>query len=105
MIECIYLEEAKYLDDFRIFLRFNDGKSGIVDLKETVYKHTAASPLRESEAFSKFYLDSWPTLAWDCKFDVAPETLYDKCEAAGQSCPKSRSTFALAASLRRNNLF
>ena len=81
MIECIYIEEAKYLDGFRIFLRFNDGKSGIVDLKETVYKHAAASELREPEAFSRFYLDSWPTLAWDCGFDVAPETLYEKCEA------------------------
>ena len=81
MIECIYIEEAKYLDGFRIFLRFNDGKSGVVDLKETIYRHAVASPLREQEAFSQFYLDSWPTLAWDCGFDVAPETLYEKCEA------------------------
>jgi len=83
MIECIYLEEAKYIDNFRIFLRFNDGKSGVVDLKETVYRYAAASPLREPETFSKFYLDSWPTLAWNCGFDVAPETLYEKCEPVG----------------------
>jgi hypothetical protein len=83
MIECIYLEEAKYLDNFRIFLRFSDGKSGIVDHKETVYRHAVANPLREPEAFSRFYLDSWPTLALDCGFDVAPENLYKKCELLG----------------------
>ena len=79
MIECIYLAEAKYLDGFRILLRFNDGKPGIVDIKETIYRYFAASTLREPEAFSRFYLDSWPTLAWDCGFDVPPEALYEKC--------------------------
>lgn len=83
MIDCIYLEEAKYLDGFRIFLKFNDGKSGVVDLKETVFRHPIATPLRELKVFSKFYLDSWPTLAWDCGFNVAPETLYEKCKSLG----------------------
>jgi hypothetical protein len=59
MADCIYLEKAKYIDNFRLFLRFNDGQSGVVDLKETIYRHAAASPLRDPEAFSKFYLDSW----------------------------------------------
>jgi len=83
MKDCVYLKEAKYLGEFRVFLVFNDGKSGEVDLKETVNKHAAASPLRRPQAFSQFYLDSWPTLAWDCGFDVAPETLYEKCEQSG----------------------
>ena len=80
MRECVYIEEAKYLGEFRVFLRFNDGKAGQVDLKDIVYKYAIASPLREPEAFSRFFLDSWPTLAWDCGFDVAPETLYERCE-------------------------
>ena len=83
MKECVYLKEAKYLGEFRVYLEFNDGKSGEVDLKETVHAHAAARPLRRPEAFSKFHLDSWPTLAWDCGFDVAPETLYEKCGPAG----------------------
>lgn len=79
-MQCVYLKEARYLGDFRVFLKFNDGKSGEVDLRETVYKHSAASTLREPKAFAKFHLDSWPTLVWDCGFDIAPETLYEKCE-------------------------
>lgn len=72
----IYLAEAHYIEDFRIFLKFNTGESGEADLKETVFKYDAAKPLRNPKVFSKFYLDSWPTLAWECGFDVAPESLY-----------------------------
>lgn len=79
-MKCVYIKEAKYLGEFRVFLRFNDGKAGEVDLKDTVYKHAAASPLRKPQSFAQFHLDPWPTLAWDCGFDVAPETLYEKCE-------------------------
>ncbi len=76
-MQCVYLKEAKYLGEFRIFLVFNDDKSGVVDLREIIHKYAAASPLRESNDFAQFYLDSWPTLAWDCGFDIAPETLYE----------------------------
>jgi hypothetical protein len=88
MKECVYLKEAKYLGDFRVFLEFNDGRSGEVDLRETVHAYAAASPLRDPQAFSRFHLDSWPTLAWDCGFDVAPETLYEKCEPAAAAAPE-----------------
>lgn len=84
MKECVYVKEAKYLGEFRFFLEFSDGKSGEVDLKETVQKYSAASPLREPQVFSRFHLDSWPTLAWDCGFDVAPETLYEKWKVRHQ---------------------
>ncbi|MEA1952012.1 MAG: DUF2442 domain-containing protein [Planctomycetota bacterium] len=80
-MECVYLKEAKYIKDFVVLLTFNDGKTGKVDLKDIVYKYDIASPLRIPENFSKFHLDSWPTLAWDCGFDVAPESLYERCES------------------------
>ena len=75
-MDSVYLIEARYIKDFKIFLKFNTGESGEVDLKETILKYEAAVPLRDSKVFSKFYLDSWPTLAWECGFDVAPESLY-----------------------------
>ena len=81
-MECVYLEEAKYLSGFRVFLRFNDGRAGEIDLEDVVYKHAAAISLRDTAVFARFHLDSWPTLAWDCGFDVAPESLYEKCEQA-----------------------
>ncbi|GAB6058329.1 DUF2442 domain-containing protein [Desulfonatronum parangueonense] len=89
-MECVYLKDAQYVDDFRVFLRFNDGKSGEVDLKDIVHKHAIAAPLRKPETFSRFYLDSWPTLAWDCGFDIAPEKLYEMCKP--QALPDGNST-------------
>jgi len=78
-MDCIYLIEARYIKDFKVFLKFNTGKSGEADLKDIIFKYDIASPLRESKNFSEFFLDSWPTLAWKCGFDIAPEKLYEKC--------------------------
>ncbi len=75
-MSCVYLTEAYYIKDFKVFLKFNTGESGEVDLKETISKYKIAAPLQDPKVFSGFYLDSWPTLAWECGFDVAPETLY-----------------------------
>jgi len=81
-MECVYLKKAEYLHDFKIHLEFNDGKSGEVDLKDTIREYAAASALRDPAEFAKFHLDAWPTLAWDCGFDLAPESLYEKCRAS-----------------------
>ncbi len=78
-MQSVYLEKAQYRSDFKIYLVFNDGKSGEVDLKDTIHEYDEASPLRNPSEFAKFHLDSWPTLAWDCGFDLAPESLYEKC--------------------------
>ena len=76
MAECISVQEARYLNDYRIWLRFNTGESGEVDLRTLIFKFPAAASLREKSEFAKFYLDEWPTLAWECGFDVDPEYLY-----------------------------
>ena len=75
-MNCVYILKAKYVKDFKIFVTFNTFESGEVDLKDVVYRYEIAKPLRDASVFSKFYLDSWPTLAWDCGFDIAPESLY-----------------------------
>ncbi len=79
-MECVYLTNARYLNDYQIYIEFNDGKAGTVDLKDTIYQYKQAEPLQDKQVFSQFYLDSWPTLAWDCGFDIAPESLYEKCK-------------------------
>ncbi len=67
------MNEAKYLQDFRIWLSFNDGSSGIVDLSrelgEGVFK-----PLNDKSYFRRFKV-RWHTLAWDNGADFAPEFL------------------------------
>lgn len=72
----VSVTEARHVDGYRIWLRFNTQESGIVDLAELIAGSPAALLLRDTDSFARFHLDSWPTLAWPCGFDVAPETLY-----------------------------
>jgi hypothetical protein len=75
-MECISILEARYVKDYRVFIKFNTGESGEVDLKDIIFRYKIAEPLRDPIKFSRFYLNSWPTLTWDCGFDVDPESLY-----------------------------
>ncbi len=82
----VFIVEAKYVADYRVFLRFNTGESGEANLKDLIFKYEAAKSLRDPEQFAQFFLDSWPTLAWECGFDVAPESLYYRL--TGNVAPK-----------------
>ena len=79
-MECVFLKDAKYINDYKIFVEFNNGKSGQVDLRDIINKYAIAAQLKDPKKFAQFHFDSWPTLVWDCGFDIAPETLYEKCE-------------------------
>ena len=74
----ISIQEAKYQDGYRIWLKFNTGESGIADLTDLLHKYKAATSLLNTDEFKRFYLDEWPTLAWPCGFDLAPESLYER---------------------------
>jgi hypothetical protein len=82
--ECAYLLDAEYRHGFKVFVRFNTGEAGEIDLSEVISTYDAAAPLRDQKLFSEFYLDSWPTLAWSCGFDIAPEVLLNKLQASQQ---------------------
>jgi len=74
----IAINAAEYQRDYQIKLTFNTGEQGIVDLSDLIEKYAIAHPLKNVNEFKQFYLDKWPTLAWSCGFDVAPETLYER---------------------------
>ncbi len=73
----IYLKDAKYLDGYRVMLSFNDGSEGVADLSDSL-DGEIFEPLNDMNYFSKFSLDSWPTLSWPNGADIAPEYLYKK---------------------------
>jgi len=70
-LEIVSVIEAHYLDNYRVWLRFNTGEEGIVDLSDVVERYSAAKPLQDKALFAAFVLDGWPTLAWPCGFDMA----------------------------------
>lgn len=78
------ITSAEYEAEYRIRVRFRDGKSGVVDLKPLIDKGGVFSALREIDAFRAFSIDpEWHVLSWeDGRLDVAPETIYE--EATGE---------------------
>ncbi|MBF0109082.1 MAG: DUF2442 domain-containing protein [Magnetococcales bacterium] len=69
----VVVQSVEYLDDDRLRLTFNSGESGVADRAELVRSTPGAAPLRNQEEFRRVFLDEWPTLAWPCGFDLAPE--------------------------------
>jgi hypothetical protein len=71
----LHVTEAKYLRDYVIWLRFNDGAEGEVDL-EAELEGEVFGPLRDLEQFKKFRVDpELDTVVWDNGADLAPEFL------------------------------
>ena len=72
MIEVI---EAKYLGDYKIWLKFNNGESGEVNL-ETELWGPVFEPLKDKKIFSRFKVSSTlGTITWENEADFAPEFL------------------------------
>ena len=74
----LHVREARYVRDYVIWLRFNDGAEGEVDFKNEL-EGEMFEPLRELSRFRRLRVDpEMQTLAWDNGADIAPEFLYEK---------------------------
>jgi hypothetical protein len=70
--------DARYLGDYKVWLEFNDGRKGVVDLSDELHGEEL-EPLRNRDRFSEFYLDyGLASIAWLDGQDFTPEFLYDK---------------------------
>lgn len=74
----VFVSDAKYLEGYRLHLEFSTGEAAEVDLREHIFTspHPEALSLRDPDQFRRFFLDSWPTVAWENGYDIAPERLY-----------------------------
>jgi|SRR5579864_607297 len=73
-----HVVDARYLGDYKVWLEFNDGRKGIVDLVDELHGEEL-EPLRDRDRFSQFYLDyGLASIAWLDGQDFTPEFLYDK---------------------------
>ncbi len=79
----IDLVGMKYLDGYRLELKFADGKKGSVDFAAYLKKGGVYRRFRDAEYFKKAYVNKeLGVLCWPDGVDVAPETLYS--EATGK---------------------
>ncbi len=74
----LHVIQAKYKKDYQIWLKFNDGSEGIVDLKDELYGEIF-EPLKDSKLFKKFKIDKeLETVVWQNGADFAPEFLRNR---------------------------
>jgi len=71
----IHVNDAKYINSYRIWLSFNDGSQGEIDLLPELYGDIF-EPLKDISFFKSFNLEG-RTLSWSNGADFAPEFLRD----------------------------
>ncbi len=74
----LHVVEARYELDYVVFLSFNDGAEGYVDLADELYGEMFA-PLRDRAKFAALRIDpELGTVVWANGADLAPEFLHDR---------------------------
>ena len=76
---------VKALPNYRLDVRFVDGTTGIVDMREMIESPEAGvfEALRSQAAFSRVYL-SFGAVTWSGELDLAPDAMYDEIRANGE---------------------
>ena len=67
------ITQAKYVEEYKISLTFNNGIKKTVDLQPRLYGEVF-EPLKDLDKFKKFSL-SYYTIEWENGADLAPEYL------------------------------
>ena len=70
--------DARYVSEYTVWLRFEDGTQGEVDLSAELYG-PVFEPLKDQAFFSQVRVNpDTGTIEWPNKADFAPEFLYEK---------------------------
>jgi len=78
--------EARPVGGYRVYLRFDDGVAGEVDLAAVISFEGVFAPLRAFDKFVEFEVATdLGTICWPNGADIAPETLY--AAVLQSSCP------------------
>ena len=71
------IENAEYVDGYKISLTFRDGKVGIIDLQNSL-NGKVFEPLKDIENFKRFSIHpEIKILTWESGADIAPEFAYE----------------------------
>jgi hypothetical protein len=64
-------------DDHTLFLVFDDGKEGVLDMKP-VLEFGVFQRIKDVDRFKRVRI-AFDTIEWDCGVDLDPEYVYEKC--------------------------
>jgi hypothetical protein len=80
------IEEVRHRGGYRLYLRFDDGVEGVIDLADVIQFHGVFAALKDEREFAKVGLyPDHATICWPNGADVAPETLYEAVLARNQN--------------------
>ena len=69
--------EMKCLDDFKLSLTFDDGKTGVLDCKPFIAKGGVFAKLMDPNVFRKASINrDFGIATWEDEVDIAAETVY-----------------------------
>jgi len=72
----LHVTNARYIEDYKVEVSFNNGRKGIADLSD-VLKGPMFEPLKNHLTFSAFTVDKeMETIVWPNGADLAPEYIY-----------------------------
>ena len=71
----LHINEAQYIDNYSLKLKFNNNEIKQVDLKNELYGEVF-EPLKDKDFFKDFFI-SHNTIEWKNGADFAPEFLYE----------------------------
>lgn len=85
----LHVKKARYLRGYAIWVRFNDGAEGEVDLADEL-ECEVFEPLQNLSLFKALRADPiLETVVWPNGADFAPEFLYDKMKVADYEVKRS----------------
>ena len=74
--------DARHAGEYRVWLRFDDGLTGEIDLQEELWG-PVFEPLKDVAEFSRLQADpELETVVWPNGADFAPEFLHDRLKSA-----------------------
>ncbi len=71
----LHVENAKYLNDYKLELKFNNNEIKNVDLENELYGEIF-EPLKKQSYFKDFFISN-NTIEWKNGADFAPEFLFE----------------------------
>ena len=72
----LHVTNAKYLEDYKVEVLFNNGRKGVADLTDAL-KGTMFESLKNKSVFASFIVDEeLDTIVWSNGADLAPEYIY-----------------------------
>jgi len=72
----LHVTNAKYLEDYKIEVSFNNGREGIADLSDAL-NGKIFEPLKNKTVFSSLVIDKeLDTIVWPNGVDLAPEYIF-----------------------------